>query len=59
MAARLEHQPTTNPVILGQKMRALLKHRRALERRCSTGDHANRVAAGVTIHAEKGMRSHQ
>ena len=58
VAARLEHQPGADPVILGEEMRPALHHRRALEQRAAAGDKADGIAAGMSVDAEEGVTRH-
>ena len=58
MAARLEHQPFADPIVVLEEIGAPLHHRVALEQRAAAGDEADRVAAGVTIDAGEDMPGH-
>jgi hypothetical protein len=58
MAARLEHQPGADPVILRQEMRPPFHHRRPLEQGTAASDQPHRIAARMAVDAEEGFFGH-
>jgi len=59
VAARLEHEAGTDPVIFREKVLATLQHGRANKRRNATAaDDSNGVAACVSVDTEECMSWH-
>ena len=58
VAARLEHQPFSDPVVLGKKVRAPFDHGGAVQGRSAAGNQPHRVSAGVSVDAEEAMACH-
>ncbi|GGE81764.1 hypothetical protein GCM10011317_43750 [Niveispirillum cyanobacteriorum] len=55
MPARFKAQARADPVEPFQEILPPLRHRRAPQQGCPTGNKADRVAGGVTIDAEEGV----
>jgi hypothetical protein len=54
MSTWLEHQAGSNPVVFREKVLTAVKHRLSAQlRNAATGNHTNRIPAGVTVDAKK------
>ena len=49
MAAGLEDEQLADAVVIAERRRAPLEHRRPLQQRCASGDDAKRLAGGVVV----------
>ena len=58
VAARLEHEPGPDPVVLLQEVEPALVHGRSFEAGTSACDHPDGVPAGVGVDAEEGVCGH-
>ena len=47
--ARLEDQQLADPIVIAERRRATLEHRRPLQQRCAARDDAERLAGGVVV----------